>query len=304
MTFFLVATLVVLSADAGLETTPEASVTSEPPEASTTSEPTESSVPSEPTQAPAATAAAIPKLVVMPLQSTSLPEGAVGTLNELLANSVRRLGKHEVSGLSDIDAMLGLENIKDQLGCSDVACAAQIGGALGAELLLAGQVARLGNSIVIVLKLIDAKHQQVVGSTTYKAANDENTYDQAVDNAVLQLFGMRKATKDAEAPKPGSDEFLKAFISKDDWQRYVDYRAKDGNTMSLSQWVNEQNKESNLLLAGEILSGAVLLLSAATTIPEPHIGDMPLYGGTALTSLIVLVAVDLFDIGSVPVSGG
>src|SRR5262245_44085023 len=97
------------------------------------------------------------KLVVMPLRFSELPETSVATFNELLADSVRRLGKHEVISRSDIDAMLGLENIKDQLGCDDVTCAAQLGGALGADLLLAGQAARLGDSIIIVLKLIDTR---------------------------------------------------------------------------------------------------------------------------------------------------
>lgn len=77
--------------------------------------------------------AAPPKLVIMPLQSSGLAASSVVTLDELLVDFVRKLGEHEVIGKSDIDAMLGLENLKDQLGCDEVACAAEIGGALGAR---------------------------------------------------------------------------------------------------------------------------------------------------------------------------
>src|SRR5512142_3238640 len=139
----------------------------------------------------ASAAADRPKLVVMPLQASGLSEPAVKMLDELLVDSVRRLGKHQVIGKTDIDTMLGLENMKDQLGCDDVACAAQIGGALGADLLLAGRVAKLGESIIIVLKLIDAKKQEVLSSTKHKAADNENVYDKAVEEAVMQLFGLR-----------------------------------------------------------------------------------------------------------------
>ena len=39
--------------------------------------------------------------------------------------------------------------VKEQLGCDDVTCAAEIGGALGAEFLLAGRVAKLSNNLII-----------------------------------------------------------------------------------------------------------------------------------------------------------
>jgi hypothetical protein len=98
----------------------------------------------------------------------------------------------------DIEAMLGLENIKDQLGCDDVACAAQIGGALGAELLLTGRVAKLGDSIIVVLKLIDTQQNKVLGSAKHKVADDENLYEGAIETSARQLFGLDPAP----APAP------------------------------------------------------------------------------------------------------
>ncbi len=145
------------------------------------------------------------KLVVMPLQASGLPASSVTILDELVADFVRRLGEHQVIGKSDIDAMLGLENMKDQLGCDDVSCAAEIGGALGAERLLAGRVAKLGSNIIIVLKLIDASKQQVLNSVQHKATDDENRYDEAVRDAVQKLFGLSApAVTQATGGPPGS----------------------------------------------------------------------------------------------------
>jgi TolB-like protein len=145
-----------------------------------------------------------PKLVVMPLQSSGLAPTSVATLDELLADFVRRLGMHQVIGKSDIDAMLGLENMKDQLGCDNVSCAAEIGGALGAQMLLAGRVAKLGDNLIIVVKLIDAAKQQVSNSVQHKASNDENRYDEAVNDAVRKLFGLSGAEPAQPVGAPGS----------------------------------------------------------------------------------------------------
>jgi len=243
------------------------------------------------------------KLVVLPLQSSALQPTAVDTLNELLATAVRRLGKHEVLAKSDIDAMLGLENLKDQLGCDDVACAAELGGALGANLLLAGRVAKLGDSIIFVLKLIDAKEQRVVNSVKHKASNDENLYDVAVEEAVLQLFGLKQAAVAPTAAAPAPD-LMRSFISNQDWQRYNDYKTQSGRDLVLSEWVHEQNKESTVLLIAEIAAGSLLALSAGEAFNsfEPKVGGAPLIGAIGLFGLGALILVDYLDIGNIEVT--
>ena len=42
----------------------------------------------------------------------------------------------------------------------------------------------------IVLKLLDTRKQQVGNSVKHKAADNENFYDKAIEEAVLQLFGL------------------------------------------------------------------------------------------------------------------
>src|SRR5262245_20571431 len=49
----------------------------------------------------------------------------------LLQDYLRNTLKIKVIARSDIEAMLGLERMKDMLACEDTSCMAQIGGALG-----------------------------------------------------------------------------------------------------------------------------------------------------------------------------
>ena len=53
--------------------------------------------------------------------------------------------------------MLGLDKMKQAVGCDDVSCAAEIGGALGINYMVAGTAGKLGSRIVFSLKLIDTK---------------------------------------------------------------------------------------------------------------------------------------------------
>lgn len=130
------------------------------------------------------------KIVVMPLTASRVDSAAVEVLDELLTTFVRGLGRYQVIGKSDIDSMLGLENMKDQMGCDDATCAAEIGGALGASLLIAGKAARLGDNLILVLKLISANEQKVMNSAKHRVRNDENLYDRAIVDAGRKLFGL------------------------------------------------------------------------------------------------------------------
>ena len=43
------------------------------------------------------------------------------------------LGRYEVIGANDIKAMLGYEGLKSSMGCTDVACVAEVGGVVGRD---------------------------------------------------------------------------------------------------------------------------------------------------------------------------
>lgn len=138
-----------------------------------------------------ATQAESRKVVVLPLQASRMDADTTGVLNELLAAYVRHAGGYDVIAKADIDAMLGLENLKDELGCDNATCAAEIGGALGAELLISGRAARLGDSVILILKLIDTRVQTVIRSAKHKVSNDENLFDAAIEEVGRRLLGLQ-----------------------------------------------------------------------------------------------------------------
>ena len=77
------------------------------------------------------------------------------TLGGILAKSVTDLG-YEVMSSADIQAIIGLERLKDLAGCeSDTSCFTELGGALGADFLIGGSVGKLGDKYNVTLSLVD-----------------------------------------------------------------------------------------------------------------------------------------------------
>src|SRR5512132_1453543 len=107
----------------------------------------------------------LPKLAVLRLKAL---DPSVATDTELLVEVILAdlAASHRVDaiGASDIEAMLGVERQRQLLGCSDnsSSCLAELGGALGAEYILVGTLAKLERSKRLDVKLLDTRTNRVV----------------------------------------------------------------------------------------------------------------------------------------------
>src|SRR3954469_24747603 len=82
------------------------------------------------------------KVAVMGIQiKGGVERGEADMFGEFLQNELRTRGQ-SVIGKSDIEALLGLERMKDAVGCTDTSCLAEIGGALGVDEMVTGAVAK------------------------------------------------------------------------------------------------------------------------------------------------------------------
>ncbi len=137
-------------------------------------------------------AAAGETIAVMPLAGQGVAQETTTILDDLLVAAVDDAGEHKVISPRDINAMLGLEKMKESLGCTELACAAELGGALGARYLLFGSVSRLGGQVIVSLTLLDAQAQEAKARAKAQAPDLEARYGEAIDAAVAELFGLAK----------------------------------------------------------------------------------------------------------------
>ncbi len=98
------------------------------------------------------------KIAVLDLQARGVDAGLVQSAGTLIASELNKLEVFKVISREDIRNMLSFEKDKQSLGCeANEACLAEIGGALGVEYIIAGSLAKVGDTMVLSLALNNTK---------------------------------------------------------------------------------------------------------------------------------------------------
>src|SRR5512137_287500 len=133
-----------------------------------------------------------------------VPASTAAAVTEALAAEVRKRSGAEVITRKEIEAVLSLEAQKQMLGCQTDACIAEIGGALGVERLVAGDLARLGESWLFHLKVVETGKVKVAAQSDRRIRG--GTIDDVLDALppmVAELFpGVGPALPAAQPAAP------------------------------------------------------------------------------------------------------
>ncbi|MBI3179527.1 MAG: hypothetical protein HYZ27_07680 [Deltaproteobacteria bacterium] len=146
-----------------------------------------------PAAAPAATppTPAQPRLLVLDFTAGL---GMSPDLAKLLANMavtrMKEIGQHEVVAMADVQAVLQVEQNRQLLGCGEEQCFAKLGDALGAQVLLVGNVTRLGGRAVLTLKLIESEQARLRNQLTEELPNDESELGEAMRVMSYKLLSL------------------------------------------------------------------------------------------------------------------
>jgi len=136
-----------------------------------------------------AAAAGKPRLAILDVRA-NLPNAQLGAiLTEIVTTEAAERGTHQVVSSSDIGALLGFEKQKELAGCTEVTCMAEIGGALGVEFLLITDVAALGKTFVVNVKLLNIKQATVDGRVYETVKGEDDVLIETIKRAVTRLLG-------------------------------------------------------------------------------------------------------------------
>ena len=115
-------------------------------------------------------------------------------INDLVAAAAEGAGGFKVITGADIANVVELEANKEALGCdtSSTSCLAEVAGAMGAELVLFGNVGQLGEVYLVTLNLFDSNRAQSAGRENIKA-RDLGEMPDKIDAAVARLLGEEVA---------------------------------------------------------------------------------------------------------------
>ena len=129
------------------------------------------------------------KVAVMDVKNVQgVPEGTATILTDIVVSEVAK-SRVDVVSKGDIAAMIGFEKEKQILGCSDDSkCLAEIGGALGVDYMLTGQVGLIGSRYRISLLLVDSKKAKVAARSARFCDRNEDALAQAAQETVTELL--------------------------------------------------------------------------------------------------------------------
>jgi TolB-like protein len=129
--------------------------------------------------------------------------GTVEILGSVIAADVARQG-FDVISKSDIQAMLGFQRERQLLGCTeDAGCIAEIGGSLGVDYVLTGQVGQIGSQFNISMLVVDSKKARVVTRlSSFCEANEDALVKAARSSVGTLTLAVRggSLTEGAQAP--------------------------------------------------------------------------------------------------------
>lgn len=144
-------------------------------------------------------------IAVLDIQGTGVDPALLPTLSEILTVEVDMLGMYRVIGGRDIQAMLGFEQQKEVLGCTDATCLAEIGGALGVERILASHIGKVGDTFVVNIKLINIRIATTEARVYETVNGKQDLLIATVRTSVQKLLGpgSKAATSLRATPESG-----------------------------------------------------------------------------------------------------
>lgn len=142
------------------------------------------------------------KIAVTDIRSVQgVAPGTATILSDIVVSEVARAG-YDVVSQADITAMLGFEKQKKVLGCSeDSSCLAEIGGALGVDFMLTGQVGQIGSRYRVSLLVVDTKKARVLARSAQFSDQNEDALVRAAETALHEVLVGLRTPAVAQAPQ-------------------------------------------------------------------------------------------------------
>ena len=162
--------------------------------------------------------AAPARFAVLPIvPGEGVSDKTAAALTEALAAEVRKRAGAEVITQREINTVLSLERQRVMMGCSTDACMAELGGALGVGHLVNGDIARVGESLLVHFRLVDVGKVRVVAQADRRFR--KGTLDDLLDalpamagelfpgaaSALPATAGDRPGPAGAAAGQPGQE---------------------------------------------------------------------------------------------------
>jgi len=134
-------------------------------------------------------AAKVTLVALFPLEVQGVEQKVSTIVTDSIQVELAKLPGARVIGAREIDAMLGYEQKKQMAGCTETSCIVAIGGALGVDKIVMGNIGKLGTSYMMNVKLLNIRDGTVEAlyNRRLKGGSEEDFLD-IVPEAISKLF--------------------------------------------------------------------------------------------------------------------
>lgn len=139
-------------------------------------------------------------ILVMPLKPIrGVDKGTCQLLSNYMLSQMQGVKKLRTVGASDVDAALGVDKQKQALGCSDVSCMAEMGGALGVDLVMYGELGVLGTKYNVNVSAVRASDATVAARASILVDKTEDALAEKVPALVRDVVdGINSSAANAK----------------------------------------------------------------------------------------------------------
>lgn len=137
-------------------------------------------------QASAATLAT--KVAVLDLKASGIDATVAKNLTELITAESAKIPGYKIIAHSEVKDLVNFEVEKQSMGCDDPSCFTELGSALGVDLVVSGSVGKVGETIVVTLKLIDVKKVESKNRVGDTLVGDVAILPDYIRTATYRLF--------------------------------------------------------------------------------------------------------------------
>lgn len=132
-------------------------------------------------------------IAVLNIRSAQLEEQDCIVVTNFMTAELQKVPGHRVLAWDDVAKMLEHQAGKQALGCDDDQCIAEIGGALGVDFIVAGDIGKLGNRYLMNLKLIDIGRAETKQRASRTVEGDMGLLIDEMPGMVSELLGRAQA---------------------------------------------------------------------------------------------------------------
>ncbi len=131
----------------------------------------------------------------MNIQSARLdPEDCVAITN-YMTTELYEIPGYRVISWNDVSQMLEHQSGMQLLGCEDEVCFSEIGGALGVDYIISGDIGALGDSFIMTIRQIDIVRAETVSRVSRRVTGDIGLLIDELPAMVRELFRTETAQK-------------------------------------------------------------------------------------------------------------